>query len=62
MSRIKEQFHEEINNVVFTEDYFELISDQEWQEYDEMMKEQLEDKYGRLTGKLVYNQFQKKNS
>jgi hypothetical protein len=40
----------------------EFISDEEWQEYDEMMKEKLQDKFGRMTGMMKYHEFSKRNS
>lgn len=59
MSMIKEQYHEEINQI---DDDFELITDQEWQEYEDMIKNNLIDSYGYGTyTQLKLGEFLNKN-
>lgn len=60
MSKIKEYYHNEINCI--DDDYFQLMSEQEWQQAVEAEQETLIEKYGNgVMMKLKFGEFLNKN-
>jgi len=63
MSLIKNHYHNEINQIDDVDDYFQLMSEKEWQEAVEAEEERLKEMFGNgVYAKLKFGEFLNKNS
>ena len=63
MSKTKEYYHDVINAEISDDDYFQLMSEKEWQEAVEAEEERLKEMFGNgVYAKLKFGEFLNKNS